>query len=405
MNAMPHAMNTFTPQRETLFAYGFRPFFLLAAGYGITSIAVWTLAMTGWVALPIVGDVIAWHIHELVFGFAGAALGGFLMTAVPEWTSTEPVNGRALQSLVVVWLLARITAWTTSVMGVVPMAVLNLFYLVWLVTIVARPLWKGAQGRHRVFLPLVLCLIGLQTALYLAWAAADYTLVRSLLNSTIGLFLSLILAALGRISMVIVNEALDKNGVHDKPFLARPPRRNFAMGVLAIFLIVDHLLPFSTTAGWVALATAASLLNVLNDWHLRGVWRDLYVQALYLVYLFMAFGFALIGVSYLWEMFPSNYARHAFAIGAMGLSVLAVLTIAGQRHTGRNLAYHWRIRAAFLCVVSAVIARVIPPWLGPEAIQSVGYALSALFWCLGFTLYLTHFWGFLTSPRADGLPG
>lgn len=405
MSAPPFSMSLFSRRRETLFAYGFRPFFLLTAGYGILSIAYWTFAMTGWVALPVTGDVIAWHIHELVFGFAAAALGGFLLTAVPEWTSTAPLTGRPLQGLVALWLLARIAAWSGSVIGVAPMAMLNMLYLLWLTSVVAKPLWTGAQRRHRVFLPLILCLIAVQGSTYLFWIAEDYVQVRALLNTAIGVFLLLILAALGRISMVIVNLALDNVGDHDEPFLARPPRRNFAMGVLTFFLVTDLLLPFSSTAGWVALATAAALLNILNDWHLRGVWRDPYVQALYLVYLFMALGFALIGTSYLWTFYPSNFARHAFGIGAMGLSVLGVLIIAGQRHTGRQLACHWRIRAAFICVIGAVVARVLPPWLGPETIQPVGYGLSALLWCLGFAIYLTQFWALLTTPRADGLPG
>ncbi len=390
-------MTEVTHRYATLFAYGFRPFFLVAAGYGIISIAFWTLAVTGWAALPGDGDPVAWHIHEMVFGFAGAALAGFLLTAVPDWTSTPAVTGRRLQALAALWLLARLAAWLTGVLGPAPMAVLNLTFLAAVASAVARPLWRGALGRHRVFLPLILCLIGVEAAVYAYWIAGDPAEVRALLNGAVGIFLMLILAALGRISMVIVNLALDEDD--RQSFLARPPLRRFAMSVLAIFLVVDYMLPHSTTSGWAALAAAAAILNLLNDWHVRGAWRDLYVQALYLVHVFMALGLALIGASHLWLLYPAHFARHAFAVGAIGLSVLAVLTIAGQRHTGRALACHWRIRAPFLCLVGAAGARIVPPWLGPDTIVPIGYELSSLLWCLGFALYLSLFWRFLTMPR------
>ena len=393
------------PVHRTLFSCGFRPFFLLAAVYGIVSIAFWTAAVSGGMGLPVDGDVIAWHVHELVFGFAGAALAGFLLTAVPEWTSTSVMRGRALRRLVVLWTIARLAAWSTAVLGVLPMAVLNLAFLVGVASVVARPLWHGAKGRHRVFLFLVAILIGLQAAIYACWALQEVLLVRALVNSAIGIFLLFVLVALGRISMVIVNAALEKSEARSESFVARPPRRAFAMGALAMFLVTEHILPYSTTSGWLALAAAAAVLNVLNDWHCRGAWRDFYVQVLCLVYVFMALGLAFVGASYLWGLLPATFARHVFAIGSMALAVLAVLTIAGQRHTGRDLAYDWRIRMPFLCLIGAVVARSVPAWLGPETVWPIGYGLSSLLWCAAFAMYLATFWRYLTSPRVDGLPG
>lgn len=375
----------------------------LTAAYGFVAVALWGADTTGWLILPLPDDRGGWHIHEMVFGFVGAGLAGFLLTAVPSWTSTPPVTGRPLQALVALWLLARTAAWCAGLVGAAPMTLLSLLFTGAVAAAVGRPLWREAQGRHRVFLLLVLCLAAVQAAVHVYWALEDIVQVRALLDVAIGLFLMLILAAMGRISMVIVNQAPDDD--EDEPFVARPPLRRFAIGVLAIFLLVDYLLPYSTTSGWVALAAAAAVLNLLNDWHHRGVWRDPYVQVLYLVHLFMALGFGLLGVSYLWEIYPANFARHAFAVGSIGLSVLAVLTIAGQRHTGRGLSGHWRIRTPLLCLAGAAVARIVPPWLDVETVVPVGYGLSSLLWCLAFALYLSLFWGFLTKPRPDGLPG
>jgi len=391
--------------RQALFAYAFRPFFLAVALYAIAVTGYWSLAVSGLLPLPFGASMIAWHAHELVFGVAAAALAGFLLTAVPEWTGVKPLTGRNLEWLFLLWLLARAAALLLPLLGPLPMALLNLLFTLITGLLVAPGIWRGAHGRHRVFVYLVAALGVVQMLAYVNWLGNDLLQVRLLLNSAIGIFLLLILAALGRISMVIVNEALEKQGVEDERFLARPPRRQYAMGILVLFLVVDYLAPYSSVGGWIALATAAAILNILNDWHLPGVWRDFYVRVLYLVYLSLATGFALLGVDALWQLFPSNFARHVLTVGGMGMAILAVLTIAGLRHTGRNLDYHPLIKWSFRLVLLAMLARVVPPLLGPGSVQPVGYGLSALLWCGGFALYLAYFWKKLTRPRADGVAG
>mgnify|MGYP002713158512 CR=1 FL=1 len=390
---------------HTVFAYAFRPFFLAVACYAVVVTGYWSLGITGWLPLSFGSALIAWHVHELVFGVATAALAGFLLTAVPEWTEVAPLTGRRLKPLFLLWLLARVAAWLLPLLGPLPMALLNLLFVSLIFMTVAPGLWRGAQGRHRVFAYLIFALWIVQVLIYAHWFADNLQQVRLLLFVVLGIFLLLILAALGRISMVIVNEALQRQGVLDERFIARPPRRRYTMGILALFLLVDYLMPYSSVSGWIALATAAALLNILNDWHLPGVWRDFYVRVLYTVYLALVAGFALIGMDYLWHIFPGNYARHILTVGALGLSIMAVLTIAGLRHTGRTLEYHPLIKWSFRLILLAMIARVAPPLQGAGSIQPIGYGVSALLWCGGFTLYLVHFWRKLTSPRVDGLPG
>lgn len=75
---------------------GFRLFFPLAALYAACWPLLWILAFG--FDLPLARDVPAglWHAHEMIFGAFGAALIGFLTTAAPEWTDTEPLRGRPL---------------------------------------------------------------------------------------------------------------------------------------------------------------------------------------------------------------------------------------------------------------------------------------------------------------------
>jgi uncharacterized protein involved in response to NO len=61
---------------------GFRPFFLLAAIWAALAMALWMASLNGLPALPGAIDALAWHKHEMLFGFAAAAMAGFILTAV-----------------------------------------------------------------------------------------------------------------------------------------------------------------------------------------------------------------------------------------------------------------------------------------------------------------------------------
>jgi uncharacterized protein involved in response to NO len=60
-----------------LFAYGFRPFFWLAAAFALIAIMAW-LGVVSTGLLPLPGQpALIWHGHEMLYGFIGAAIAGF----------------------------------------------------------------------------------------------------------------------------------------------------------------------------------------------------------------------------------------------------------------------------------------------------------------------------------------
>jgi uncharacterized protein involved in response to NO len=87
---------------------GFRPFFLAAGLWSIVALAIWIAMLVTGSALPSRFDPLSWHVHEMLFGFVMAAIGGFLLTAIPNWTKRLPVSGRPLALLVGLWLLGRL---------------------------------------------------------------------------------------------------------------------------------------------------------------------------------------------------------------------------------------------------------------------------------------------------------
>jgi len=112
-----------------LFEQGFRPFFLGAALYAGIAVPLWIAAFHGGAQMPTHLAALDWHMHEMAFGYFGAVLGGFILTAIPNWTSRLPVRGGPLAGLAGLWLAGRIAiafsaGWATLA------AIIDIAYLV-----------------------------------------------------------------------------------------------------------------------------------------------------------------------------------------------------------------------------------------------------------------------------------
>ncbi|MFV1876081.1 NnrS family protein [Nioella sp.] len=102
-----------------ILTFGFRPFFFGAAVWAALAMALWVPMLSGHLTLPTAFDPVSWHAHEFLFGYLGAVVAGFLLTAVPNWTGRLPIVGWRLGMLAGLWLLGRLAV---AVSGGVPPA-------------------------------------------------------------------------------------------------------------------------------------------------------------------------------------------------------------------------------------------------------------------------------------------
>ena len=382
-----------------LLAYGFRPFFLLAAIFAALAVPLWLAAYMGALTLPSPLPTSLWHGHEMLFGYGAAVIAGFLLTAAPSWSGRPPVSGIGLAVLALIWLAGRLA---TSAGGGVPAiaAAVDLAFLPAL-AIVLVPALHTAPPRNRVFLPVLGVLLLANLGVHLDALDVLPSLGRIALRVALDLFVLLIGLIGGRVVPAFTDNALAARG---EPARVRPSslRDRLAIGSLVLLLLAD-LLGLVRAAGVVALAAA-----LLNAWRLYG-WqgsrtlREPILWVLHLGYLWLAVGLAWKGLVDLTEFLPPADALHGLAIGAVGTMTLAIMSRATLGHTGRPLHAPPLVAASYLLVGAAAIARLAAPLAPAHGITLL--VISGALWSLAFAGFVIRLGPALVQPRPDGRPG
>ena len=405
-----------------LLAYGFRPFFILSAGYAAITVLIWAGFWYDLVGLPDSIPVIQWHAHEMIFGFISAALAGFLLTAVPELTADptlrnpggtkyKHIMGRKLALVVAVWILGRVAMLMAGVLPIWLVALVNIAFLPMLILWTVPDLWAERQRKHRSFALFLPALWLVQIIIYLGWLEVPLPdfwsedLAMRGLDAALHVFLIGVSIVVTRVSMVLVPLALEEQDDEESEFRPIPPRRNLAAATLIIFGIADFLMPENPITGWIALAAAAAQLDRLADWHVGRILLKPYMQVVYMTHVWMAIGLAGIGIHALvgWDYFAAS--RHALALGSASLAVMAVYVIAGLEHTGRKIVVPKAVIASIILINVATALRVFVPSLLTDYYQHMAIGLASVLWAMAFVVFLVSFWPALTKPRPDGEPG
>src|SRR6056297_3617734 len=141
-----------------LLSIGFRPFYVAGAAFALVAMLLWYVSWRGWITLSSSLPGMAWHAHEMVFGFAPAIIAGFLLTAVRAWTGRSTPSGVALAALVMLWGLGRVLM--ASGPGIVA-AVVDVAFLPMLAAVLTVPLWRSGNRRNAFVVPLLLALAAL----------------------------------------------------------------------------------------------------------------------------------------------------------------------------------------------------------------------------------------------------
>ena len=138
-----------------ILAYGFRPFFLGAAVWAALAMMLWLPMLSGGPGLPTAFDPVSWHAHAFLFGYLGAVVAGFLLTAVPNWTGRLPIVGWPLGGLAVLWLAGRAAVAVSGGLPASMVAAVDLAFPLVLASVIGREIVAGRNWRNLIVLALL----------------------------------------------------------------------------------------------------------------------------------------------------------------------------------------------------------------------------------------------------------
>jgi uncharacterized protein involved in response to NO len=376
---------------------GYLPFFLA----GFWSVAVLPLsvaAIHGVVPLPSGLDPVRWHFHELMFGYIAAAIAGFLLTAIPNWTGRLPLQGLPLLGLVGLWCAGRLAMFVAGLIGPAAAAVLDLLFLAVLAALVCREIIAGRNLRNLPMLAILATLLG---ANMLFHAVSIGSLPDSGFDQRTAIACVALLIVLigGRVTPSFTRNWLVKRGSTSLPAAFGPLDRVTLLATL-IALLIWILAPESLAcAAAAALAAALNLVRLLR-WQGQKVLREPLLWVLHLGYLWIVAGLALLSASALAGGISGVTAIHALTAGAMGTMTLGVMSRAILGHGGHELHAGPGLTCAFALVSLAAAARVAATVA--TALYDPLITLSAGAWIAAFSLFLLICGPKLATAHANG---
>jgi uncharacterized protein involved in response to NO len=397
LNLKDHPMDSASPANKmaALWGLGFRPMFLAGSLSAFGLMLLWVLFLLKGPHPVLSNAPTLWHAHEMVFGFGGAIIAGFLLTASANWANQKGVSGPRLMLLAGLWSAARILPLT----GLNPLLGLaaELGFWLWLGWLLRPTL----QGRNRIFwllLSLILVadtLASLELAGIMLGSASLPGMIG--IQLAVSLVISMIVLIAGRVLPFFAEKALP--GVQ---ILRKPRLDQLALGVTLAFALAQLLLPHS---GWTAaLAFLAGSIHLFR-WQIWQPWQSRKIPILWILYLGYAWiilGFFLQGLAAL-EWVSRSTATHAWTAGAMGTFIYGMVSRVSLGHTGRPIQASGPILAGYLLLTLAVVLRLLPAVL-PD-LSAFLLATAGILWLLAFGLLLGVFLPIWTTPRIDGKPG
>jgi uncharacterized protein involved in response to NO len=387
-----------------IWARGFRPFFLLAGAWAVIGTGLWLAMLWGLVQAPGWAAPSMWHAHEMLFGFAAAAVAGFLLTSVPVWTGQPSVTGARLAALALLWLGGRLAVGFAALLPLrwLPVVVDVAFPLT-VAAAIGGPIYRARSERNYGFPAILVALAGASLLMHLAALGIGSGLGRAGATLGVGTFVLLVAILGARLIPLFTGNAAKRAGLELE--IRRVGWADRASAPLLVaFFVAYAIRPGSAVAGGLAVAAAVTLAVRARGWGLRAALRDPLLWSMHAAWAWLPIGLAALGASALGVPIPSSVALHALTIGCIGGMILAIMSRVALGHTGRPFVAPGGMALAYVLVHSAAAVRVVLPVLRPEAAVPSWLASGAL-WLTAFSIFLVVYAPMLVRPRLDGAAG
>ncbi len=405
---------------------GFRPFFLGAGLWAVIAMTWWQLSLfrffeNGVLSTELDTTWLYLHIHEMLFGFASAAIAGFLLTAIPNWTGRLPVRGWPLATLFALWILGRISLLGGIILGNRAVSALDGIFLIVLSFVVFREIIAGRNWRNLI-LACVLLAFSVANVLhiyliyfYFPHSSTDpgfFLAANSDLLINLG-YKSQVLAPYILALLVIlmggrVIPSFSRNWLarQNAPWTPRhnPMASRMAFWSLFAAMFLGSFSPFPYVGTLFLVITTAANFWLLFQWRGWLVRREPMLLIMHTAYAWLVFG---LGALALADLFPlstfftalPDAGRHALTAGAFGTMILSIMTRASRGHSGLPLKADKATTLIYVLITCATLTRVGGAFIPAEALTQKAIMLlaSSNLWILAFLTFVIAYWKILTT--------
>lgn len=382
---------------NVLFSYAFRPMFLLMTLQAIFMIVFWMLSWTD--LLPFVWNrnPIYWHGHEMLNGLAGAAIGGFLLTAVANWTNRPAVSGWPLILLCVVWIGGRL-----ALNSAIAAAIFDIGYWLLLWCLVANEIFRARNQRNYK----LLLILGLMLLTDLGWHYAELyqpDIQRQFLWGQLWLVVLLVTVIGGRVIPAFTGNWLRRQAAQQQQ-PATPARMPPAFDRLDLLALIALVL-FALCTLFPVAPNIALLVGIVAAWaHVVRLARwqgvrtlsDPLVWMLHLSYAWIPVGILLMALGSAGLLAPSA-GIHALTTGAIVGMIVSMSSRAALGHTNRALVSHPLLTTSIVLLNLTAVLRVCASIFDLSPLIN----FSALTWIAAFLCFAYVYVPILLGPPAE----
>ncbi|MCL4686235.1 NnrS family protein [Myxococcota bacterium] len=386
-----------------LWGRAFRPFFLGLAIYGALAVPWWALTWLGTLPAPAWLVPMWWHGHEMLFGFVAAAIAGFLLTASAVWTGGPALSGAPLAAVFGLWVAGRIAFAAAGILPAWLVAAVDGAFLPAVALAAVRTLWGSRQIRNYAVVGLVVALAVANAGMHAEALGLVVGVAGRALRLGVDGVVVLLLVIGGRITPAFTQAVLRRRGldhnVHSWKWAGA-----LAIGATGALAVVTAVAGRSPATGLLAAIAGLAAAVRLAGWQTWQIRFDPLLWSLHAGAAWIVVGLLLVAASDLGAAIPAAAGLHALTAGAIGATILAVITRVGLGHTGRPLALPGGIVLAYGLVHAAAATRVAAPFVAAGN-QRALLLVSGVAWALAFGIFAVRYWPILTTPRPDGRPG
>jgi uncharacterized protein involved in response to NO len=392
---------------RVLLSQGMRVFFLSAGIYAVLTMAVWvgwlgSLATGRDLALPFAPPPTLWHAHETIFGYAGAVMAGFFLTAVPGWTGEKSARGAFLTVLAGLWLAGRLAVWLSGGLDPYIVAALDLAFLPVLGGKIGLQLARRPKPQNLIFLGLIAMLWSGNLLVHLDWTGLWPGYPGTGLRIGLLTVTAMISIIGGRVIPAFTRNAMLREGIETGLPRYRQPAEIAGIGAAILLPVCVGLgLPDMAIAAVALIAGLAQAIR-LAGWRTSWCLRQPILWSLHLAFAMLSLGYLALAAA-LAGWIGELGALHLLGIGAVGGMTLAMMSRAALGHTGRPLVAARPIAWSYAMIGAAALLRLIGSGAGPGW-NDLTILVSGALWIAAFALFVAVYWPILTTPRQNAAP-